>query len=422
MEDTATIIDTGTAPEAQSTDTDSAAPEATATQAAKPAGNTPSIQKLLEREKNDPNFRMTDAEQDVYDAYIDKLDSKPKTKAPKEEPEEEEPEETPVSKTKEEPEEKEEPEAKEDPEPEEEADDSEAKAILKELGAKSLKDAAAKLKDLKRLVGGKDAQAVARITKENQDLIRGQRELMSALAKGDPKAMAFAEKTFGLKFGGQQKPEQPQPVSEGDEFIPADQFIDPDSAKLVNAAFKRQADMIKALEAKFGTIEEERDRHIQDTVQQQSKATVVDEMAKIAQRIPDLKGIAGFREAAQAILDGKSDPRLEKHFSELFEIASKIPGATLLDAYDIKRGRDSDRIEAEAVQKGLKQAYNQKPNPSLSGQTGGKGEASYSNLTDADIEAFENGTKPIPESWFDKNDELVQSKVPKRAWKAFGFK
>ncbi len=416
MEDTATI-DPGTA-EAQSTETESAAAEAPVTQAAEPAGK-PDLKALLKREKDDPNVQFTDAELDVLDAHFEGGEkTKPKAKAaePVEvEDEDPEPESKPETETKEE-------EAETDPEPETDPD-PEAKAILKEVGAKNLKDAAAKIKDLKRLVGGKDAQAVARVTREKEDLVNSGKSLWTALRNGDPKAMDFAEKTFGVKFAGRGQPQAAQ-AAQGNSYIDPALFIDPDSANMVNAAFQRldQASQakIKALEDRFGTIEQERDRHIQDTVAKQSIMSVVDEMAEIASKIPELKSLAGFREIAAGVLNGKHDPRLDV-LTKLFDIAAEEK-VSLRQAYLIQRGRDSDLIEAKAVEKGRQSAFNQKPNPSLSGLAGGKGESSYQPVTEADLERWESDHRTHPESWYDKDGELIKSKVPKRAWKIFDLK
>jgi len=418
MEDTATV-DTGTVIDTQSTETDSAPAEASETQADPKAASGPSLKELLKREK-DPNASYTDAELDVLEKHYDP-EKKPKAKAatPESDPEAEDTEQT-VEK----PKEKVEKDAdEEEPAPEgDEADNSdspEAKAILKEVGAKSLKDAAAKIKELKSKLGGKDAQAVARLSKEKTDIISSGNALWKGLRENDPHAIAFAEKTFGVKFGGQQQAKA-QNQSTGDRFIDPDKFIDSESADLVEAAFQRQASTIKALEAKFGTIEQERDRHIQETVKQQATMSVVDEMAQIASRHPSLKGITGLRELAKNYLNGKDDARLEP-FNELFDIA-KDENCSLKAAYDIKRGRDSDFLTATAKQEGIKQAYNQKPNPSLSGQTGGRGEVSYQPVTQAQIEKWENDPASHPASWYDKDDNLVQAKVPRGAWKMFGFK
>jgi hypothetical protein len=425
MEDTATV-DTGTVQETQSTETESAATDAQATQAATPA-STPSVKELLKREKEDPNVQFTDAELDALEKHWDKSE-KPKTKAAepkKEEVEDNEadkPAEKPKTKTEKEP--KEEPEADEDSDPDEGDMEPEAKAILKEVGAKNLKEAAQKIKDLRKLVGGKDAQAVAQITRERDELISSGKSLWASLKANDAQAIAFAEKTFGVKFAGsgsQSSQARLQAVSQGDRFIDPDKFIDAESADLVEAAFRRQAEHIQKLESRFGTIEQERDRQIHEATKEKSIGNIVDEMAEIADRMPELKSISGFREAARNVLNGKSDPRLAV-FEELFDIAASIKGATLKDAYDIKRGRDSHRIEKVARQQGLKEAYEQKPNPSLSGRTGGKGEASYQPVTEADLERWESDHNTHPEHWYDKDGNLVQSKIPKKAWKIFDFK
>lgn len=405
-------VDTGTA-EAQSMETESQATETSATQAAPKAAGTPDIKALLKRDKEDPNVQFTDAELDALEKHWESGEKPKADKAPEPEKDEDEEEgDKPEPKAKPEKEEEGEPEEAEEAEP-----DTEAKAILKELGAKNLKDAAAKLKGLKALVGGKDAQAVAKLTREKEEIVNGGKALWQALAKNDPQAIAFAEKSFGVKFGGQKAD---QPVSTGDRYIDPAKFIDPESADLVEAAFVRQAQELKTLKDQFGVITQERDRHIQDTQAKQSRMSVVDEMTQIASRIDGLKGITGFREAAQAVLDGKPDSRLDV-FAELFDIA-EAEKCSLKAAFDIKRGRDSDLREALAVEKGRKEAYNQKPNPSLSGIVGGKGEMKFQPVTDADLERWEADYRTHPTHWYDKEGDLIESMVPKRARSLFGIK
>lgn len=423
MEDTATL-DAGPVTDTQAPDTDLVPSEASETQAAPKAASQPSLKGLLKREKEDPNVKFTDAELDVLDKHYEN-DAKPKTKAkaPEVDPEDDEADENTVSKPKE-PVKKEDSEEDADAETDD-ADDSESpeeKAILKEVGAKNLKDAAAKIKELKSKLGGKDAQAVAKLSKEKDEIIKSGNALWKALRENNPNAIAFAEKTFGVKFGAQQSNAQSQQNQKlsSDRFIDPDKFIDPESADLVEAAFQRQANTIKALEAKFGTIEEERDRHIQDTVKQQVTLSVVDEMAQIAAKHPNLKSLSGFRELAKSYLNGKDDARLET-FSELFDIA-KEENCSLKAAYDIKRGRETDFLTATAKQEGRKEAYNQKLNPSLSGQSGGRGEATYQPVTPAQLEKWESDHTTHPDSWYDKDGDILQSKVPKSAWKIFGFK
>jgi hypothetical protein len=419
MNDTATV-DAGPVLDTQAPDTDNSAPQDVAeTQAAPKAASLPSAKELLKREKDDPNYKFTNEELDILDKHFENEDNgkSEKAKPAKVDPEEDEDGDKPEKESKETVD-----ESEEDAEPEEESDNEsnpEMEAVLKEVGAKSLKDAAAKIKQLKALVGGKDAQAVARLTKEKDDLVKSGQALWSALAKGDQKAIAFAEKTFGVKFGGQGN-SQTEQKSFSDRFIDPDKFIDPESADLVESAFQRLNNEIKELKSKHSLVEEERDRHIKDTLHQQSVMSIVDEMASIASKHPALKGMTGFRDAAKAVLNGKDDPRLEV-FNELFDIA-KEENCSLKAAYDIKRGRESDFLTATAKQEGLKLAYKQKPNPSLSGLTGGRGETAYQPVTPAQLEKWESDHSTHPASWYDKDDNLVQSKVPRAAWKIFGFR
>jgi len=423
MDDVATV-DAGPVLDTQAAETDSAPAEASETQAPPKVASGPSLKELLKREKNDPNVKFTDAELDVLDKHYEN-DAKPKTKAkaPEPDPEDDDTAELPVSKPKEKVEEDSDEDL--DADDDSDSDSPEAKGLLKEVGAKSLKDALAKVRELKSKLGGKDAQAVAKLSKEKNDIISSGNALWKALRENDANAIAFAEKTFGVKFGQQQQAKAPA-ESTGDRFIDPDKFIDSESADLVEGGFQRlsntikaQADVIKALEAKFGTIEQERDRHVQDTVRQQSTMLVVDEMASIAQKHPALKGLTGFREIAKDYLSGKNDARMDA-FNELFDIA-KEENCSLKAAFDIKRGRDSDFLTATAKQEGRKEAYNQKPNPSLSGQTGGRGEASYQPVTPALLEKWESDHTSHPDSWYDKDENPIKSKIPKAAHKIFGF-
>ncbi len=170
MEDTATVIDTGAA-SAQPAETDSTPAEVSQPQAS--TAGAPDLQALLKREKDDPNVQFSDKELDVLDKHYDEVDNGKKA-APKVEVEaepEDDDDDAPEPKAKTKTQEK----VKEEAEPEDEPSD-EVKSILKDLGAKSLKEVPAKVKELKSLIGGKDAQAVAKLTREKDEMVRSQRQ------------------------------------------------------------------------------------------------------------------------------------------------------------------------------------------------------------------------------------------------------
>ena len=418
-------------------------------QAEKPAGPAPEkaldtpdnrekLRLILRREKEDPNVRFTDAELDLYDAYTaGKIQPAKRTK-----PQSPKAEETPISAPKEEKPEGEEAETPEKPEGEDgegdEADpdpdddegsqpDPDAEALMKEVGAKSLKEAAQKVKELRSKLGGADAQAVATLRKQ----VSNEQALWQDVAKGVPAAIAHAERVYGIKVGPANAgagaaPASPAPAASsgqkgGRQYIDENLFIDPESAKIANDVLRSRDAELDELRGQLKEVFEERDRGRRDNAVNTARMAVVDEMVTVAQRIDALKAVPNLREAiAQWYDKGTPDPRMEV-FNELFQIAEK-EGCNLLAAATIKRGLDADRLVAEAEERGRKAAYGHKPNPSLSGSQGGRNEqGNYTQLTDAQIEAMVDDHRLIPPDWFDDKDNLVKAKIPKRAWAAFGF-
>lgn len=416
-------------------------------QAEKPASiNTPEnaekLRLILRREKDDPNVKFSPAELDLYDAYIDgKLKPAKKGTAPKD-PEAKKPEPKPVisdpkADDAEDLENGEEAELEaEDAEDPEDADDDEAgkpdpdaEALMKEVGAKSLKDAVAKVKELRAKLGGKDAQAVTRLEKQ----IQNEQALWQDVAKGVPAAVAHAERVYGLKLSapasatpsqnGYQAPAQAgaQGDQGGRAFISEEAFIDPESAKLVNDVLRKTYAELDELKSVSKSFNEERERGRRDSAMTAAKAAVVDEMVTVAQRMDPLKAIPNLREAIADWYDkGKPDTRLEV-FNELFEIAQK-ENCTITAAATMKRGLEAERLIAEAEERGRKAAYGHKPNPSLSGSQGGRNEqGNYSPLSNEQIEAMADDHRLMPADWFDKDERPVKSKIPKKAWGLFGF-
>lgn len=392
--------------------------------------NAETLRKMLRREKEDPNVKFTEKELDLYDAYTaGKLKPAKRTKAAEPKPEadgeEAAPEETEAPETKEEAEDAEEESPEEEEGEDTPAPDPEAEALMKEVGAKSLKDALSKVKELRAKLGGKDAQTVAKLEKQ----MKSEQALWSDLAKGVPDAVDFVKQHYGLSLArpGQAKVSpEPQAAAEPARpggkrgYISEDAFIDPESAKMVNDILRQRDQEIDELRGTAQSFTEERERIRQESIQNKAKLTVIDEMVQIAQRMDPLKGIGNLREAIASWYEtGKPDSRLEV-FNELFEIASR-EGCNLQAASAIKRGMEAERLITEAEERGRRAAYGHKPNPSLSGSQGGKGEMNYQQLTDAQLEAMSEDHKLMPDDWFDRDERPVKSKIPKKAWKIFGF-
>lgn len=411
---------------------------------ATPTQKAETLRTLLKREKDDPNVKFTDAELDILDEHYAgkiqpaKAPKKSKPVAPKAEGEEGGEGEAEGSEAEEKPaEESEEGEAKDeaddeegDNEPEPDAD---AKALMKEVGAKSLKDALAKVKQLRALTGTRTAQTVAKLERQ----IQSEKSLMEDVAKGVPGAIEHFQRAYpNIKLATKQETDngsrngrrdgtgdrQQRAQGRGQRsYIPEEAFIDPESAKLANEALRARDLELDELKSRIKDFDDERERNRKETALTQAQNHVIDEMVQVAQGIPTLKAVGNLREAIAAWYQGKPDSRMES-FNELFDIAQS-EGCSLKAAALIKRGRDSERLIAEAEANGRKSAYGHKPNPSLSGQQGGKGEkTTYQNLTDEQVDAMAENHALMPQDWFDDKDNPVQSKIPKRAWRIFGFK
>lgn len=398
----------------QPINTDQAAPESAQAATASPKeDSSKKLNELLKREKEDPNVKFTDQELDVLEAHWED-----KTKPTK--PEKEEKEEAQISEPKEE--EFEETPDTEESENKEQKADPDAEAILKEVGAKNLKEAISKIKDLRKALSGKDAQAVATLSKENErykSMVSNETKLYEDIRKGVPEAIAHFEKSYGLKLAGNDQPRQVS-NAQAKAYIDESKFIDPESAQLVNSAFSSQSAEIESLKAQMQEILSEKTRYMHETASKQAELSVLDEMVKVAQKVDALKGVPNLRDAVTDFYKGKQDSRFDV-LSELFQIADENKVSLEL-AYQLKRGMDADRLVLEAENKGRKSAFEHKPNPSLSGLQGGNGETSYKPLSEEQIDSMAEDHRLMPADWFDKEEQPIQNKIPKKAWRLFGFK
>lgn len=403
--------------------------------------NAEALRLILRREKEDPNVKFSNKDLDLYDAYIaGKLKPAKKAAAPKaasatatDKPEPEAPTETDSEEAVENDDADatdEESADTEDGWPEEkeakaEKTSPEAEALMKELGAKDLADAVAKLKGLKSKLGGRDSKAVADLTRQ----IQSEKHLWEDVAKGVPAAIEHAQKVYGIKLAtpGMAQPkaqaQAAKPAATGErKYISEDAFIDPESAKQVNDLLRERDAEIDELRSHTSEFQAEKEKTRKEAAYQSARNTTIDQMVQVAQRMDTLKGMTNLRERIADFADGKNDSELVV-FNELFDICQQ-EGTNLAGAWTLKRGREADRLIAEAEERGRKAAYGHKPNPSLSGQQGGKGEMTYQNLTEDQIDAMSEtgGYKLMPDDWFAKDGAPIQNRIPKKAWRIFGFK
>lgn len=358
------------------------------------------VTELLKKGEDDPNVKYSDEELDLLDKHYEgKIEENPVSEA-KEEPEDEE-----VEKPKKE---------------EKKEVDPELKEALDEVGAKDLKELPAKIKELRKALGGKDAQAVAKLNKEVESLKSLQQNeirLWEDYKKGIPEAVNIMRQR-GIE---QSKPENVKPSE--NLLIDKDKFIDPESADLVNGVISGLKDQIDELKNQMSGVLSEKERYINENADREARNSVIDEMVRVSQKIPEFKDVPNIRELFNDYHQGKeANPKITEVFDELFDIANQS-GTNIENAFLIKKGRDADQAILRAKQEGQKELYNQKPNPSLSdAQSGEDGSRNVVKpLTDEEINAMEDDFRLMPDKWFDKEGEPIKDRIPKKAWRLFGF-
>jgi hypothetical protein len=144
----------------------------------------------------------------------------------------------------------------------------------------------------------------------------------------------------------------------------------------------------------------------------QAQAAQLDEMLDVAGQIPEMKDITGLRDKFSEWIKGKDIPELQV-YEDLFKLANQEK-VSLRVAWKMMK---ADRLESQvagAEDRGLKKAFNHKPNQTLSDMQG-RGGITYTHYTDSQLKAMATGSAPIPAEWFDKHDNLDKTKMPKRA-------
>jgi hypothetical protein len=388
-----------TAPEVQETEGAQSAEVTThdgeAAQAAPAVSDSERLKELVKKSK-DPE-KASSLTEDELD-FLEKHDFG--NKPPKED---KEPEEVPE-------------EAKEKPEPKAKVDP--LADVLKELGAKDAKDILPKVKELRKQLTGRDAQTVTRLQKDLDTVmgrVRNEKALWDDVRGGKPEAvqnaLAFVEKAYGIKL---VPADQAQPVTlTGDGLIPRDKFIDGESADLVNGVLSKLTSRLDAWEKKSQTEEQKR---VETAATEKATNDAIDEMVTLAGKkgLETLSQIPNLRQAIKEWYQGKDDPRFEV-FSQVMQLANERH-VDLDMAWAYLRANGADLEIAKAKQDGIRQAYEQKPSKTLSGMQG-KGQSEYTNYTDAQFQEMTENPRKVPQEWFDDNDQLVKSRVPKRGHK-----
>lgn len=295
------------------------------------------------------------------------------------------------------------------------AEDAVAKA-LKEVGAKTVEELPAKIQELRKALSGKDAQAVAQVTKERDTArtdLQAANKLISDLQAGKPEALKFLTEKLGIKLPD-GKPQPAQPFTKEDD-------------DLVGGALSRAFEQTQALRSRLEQIEakaqEGEQTRQQEQVQSKAKSQVVDEALAVAHLIPELKALPNLRNRIIDFQAGKDDPELST-LSEVFDyvVNAHAEKGLMLDpetAFYVMRGKNMDAALAAAEEKGRKEAYNHKPNKSMSNVS--TEEQSQQTYTDEQVKSWDHDASKIPNEFFDKDMNLDKKKIPQKYWPKFGL-
>lgn len=294
---------------------------------------------------------------------------------------------------------------------------------LKRVGAKSVDELPAKIDGLLKQISGKDAQAVATLTREldgfkaKENIFNGASQLIADLKSGNPKAIAYLQKELGVTLPSGSSPTDKPFTEEAD--------------LLTDGALSRAWEREKALEQKLNQFESkltEGEKRVQaEQTQQRAKSQVVDEALAVAQFLPELKDLPNLRNRILEFQAGKDDPGLAP-LAEVFDfvVQQHKDKGLVLDpetAFFTLRGKNMDAMIAAAEEKGRKEAYNYKPNKSMSQvatedpqpQTFTKSQYENMGLPYGHRDKVE-----IPDQWY-TNGRLDQSKIPRDAWSYLGL-
>ncbi len=323
---------------------------------------------------------------------------------------------------------------------EEEKTETTENPIWKELGAKSEAEVLPKLQELKKLIGGRDSQAVANISKalgvapekaiETATALQEGAKYVNTLFNNARNGDAAAVKELATRFGfqpiGQQQQQTQQTQPNGGYEVDADADI---LTNGLSTAHKKALDEIASLKeamGKFdGRFKELSDKEKLQTATKTAASKVMDEAMEISQFFPELKGVN--RERLDAWLNhGKEDPALDTVFNPLFQIAhekgyAKV-GLGLTHAYHYMRGKDVDLLLKQAEERGRASAFkHSKPNPSLSSSVVGTAEGGPE-MTESQIAELEgdDGAKIMArdhKDWFDpKSGDPIKAKIPAKVY------
>lgn len=312
---------------------------------------------------------------------------------------------------------------------------------MKKIGASKPEEIPEKVAGLLARLHGKEAPKI----KELETLISKEKGLWADVRQGVPAAIEYIKSNYGVvplsaaaqppAAAQQQAGPSGEPAKGEEVFLDASKAIDSDAASEVNKVFvaqsKRMTDMEKKLQTALDRLEGDRMETMRARATETAKRDIVDELVQVSANFPELKGVS--RQEISDWFGGKENPKmavLDQLFTVSGEFAQRGPDGKVLrapslsEAYYIWKGRNADRLIAEAKKSGLKQAYERQPDRTASGLSGSATTGQYKQFTDADFQKMadpENGWMHIPDD-FMTDGKPDQRKIPREGWKYFGFK
>ncbi len=305
--------------------------------------------------------------------------------------------------------------------PEIKADDPIQKA-MKDLGAKTPDEIPSKISELRKALSGKDAQAVAALTKEiegykaKEQAFTGTTRFIEDLKAGKPGALEYLQKELGVKLPSTTQSDKP--FTEEDDIL---------VGGALSRQWQREQDLLKKFEGLESKLTEGEKRTQQQQTEARAKSQIVDEILSVAELIPQLKSLPNLRNRIIDFQAGKEDQDLQTiaDLSDMVISANKDKGLVLdlETAFYAHKGRNMAAEIAAAEERGRKEAYNHKPNKSLSSVA--NEETQPETFTNSQYEAmglpYGNPNRiEIPDKWYTKGD-LDPSKMPAEARKVFGY-
>ena len=298
-------------------------------------------------------------------------------------------------------------------------------AIMQELGAKKKTEVLNKIKGLRKAVSGKlDAAPEYKKVKEDADVLRqivsSNRALMGDLMKGESKAVQYLKQHYGLTVVKDNQAKSTDSTDDNNSdsgLISSDKFIDEEAATEVNRVISRLQAKVDAIEKNQTEYQRSINQQRETMAERQAAAETIDQMVRVAEHIPGLKNTPNLREIIINWKEkGIEDSRLD-FFNDIFNIATD-EGVNLLQAHLIDKGRKADFVIKKAKDDGIKEAYNQTPNKTLS-DIQGRNISTPEDYSDAEVNKMVEEHR-LPESWFDENDQPNFRTIPKKHWKHFG--